>query len=190
METNNIYSELQEFLVPKTERKWTQYETKLLIDFYKSNINKLGTFKVKNQRALFELISNEFKKINIVVAPTNCLNRWKVLERKKFVDHQNQTVSEEAAEALGPVPADKVVDEVPEEVKSTGKLKLQIIKSRVMKKKITTLEAMRLDRKEYYTEKLKLEKEKIDQIKKRNALLEQQNQLLQEKNNILKEKIN
>nr|CAI5846312.1 unnamed protein product [Callosobruchus analis] len=93
METNNIYSELQEFLVPKTERKWTQYETKLLIDFYKSNINKLGTFKVKNQRALFELISNEFKKINIVVAPTNYLNRWKVLERnyKKFVDHQNQT---------------------------------------------------------------------------------------------------
>nr|CAI5827135.1 unnamed protein product [Callosobruchus analis] len=84
---------MQESLVPKTERKWSHYETKLLIDFYKLHVNKLGTFGVKNQKALFELISNECQKINIIVAPSNCLNRWKVLERnyKQFVDDPNQT---------------------------------------------------------------------------------------------------
>nr|CAI5833701.1 unnamed protein product [Callosobruchus analis] len=65
---------MQEFLVPKTERKWSHYETKLLIDLYKLYINKLGTFGVKNQTALFKVISNEFQKINIIVAPSNCLN--------------------------------------------------------------------------------------------------------------------
>nr|CAI5834821.1 unnamed protein product [Callosobruchus analis] len=65
-----------------------------------------------------------------------------------------ETVSEEAAEELGPVSCRQ-------KVKSTGKRKLQIIKSRVMKKKKHNLEAMRLDRKEYYTEKLKLEKKKL-----------------------------
>nr|CAI5839129.1 unnamed protein product [Callosobruchus analis] len=64
-----------------TERKWSHYETKLLLDLYKLYINKLGTVGVKNQKALFEVISNELEKINIIVAPTNCLNRWKVLER-------------------------------------------------------------------------------------------------------------
>nr|CAI5854573.1 unnamed protein product [Callosobruchus analis] len=92
-----------------------------------------------------------------------------------------ETISEEAAENDGrPILAENVDEAVPAEAKSTCKRKLKIVKSRMIKE-VTTLEALRLDRKEYYTEKFKLEKDKIEQIKKRNVFLEQQDQLLQEK---------
>lgn len=77
----------------KLEHKWTQNETKILIDLYGKYKNKVGTFQIKNIKMLWEKIANELAKLNINVTPNNCLNRWKVLERnfKKFVDNQTKT---------------------------------------------------------------------------------------------------
>ncbi|CAH1183030.1 unnamed protein product [Ceutorhynchus assimilis] len=77
----------------KLDHKWTQNETKILIDLYGKLKNKVGTFQIKNIKMLWEKIANELAKLHIIVTPNNCLNRWKVLERnfKKFVDNQNKT---------------------------------------------------------------------------------------------------
>lgn len=48
--------------------------------------------------------------------------------------------------------------------------------------KKTTAQLIREDHKQYYCERLKLEREKINEIKRRNDLIEQRNTILKEKN--------
>lgn len=52
---------------------------------------------------------------------------------------------------------------------------------KAVKKKTSTMEQLRLDRKVYYEEKLTIEKRKLEEIKKRNKLIEDRNQIIKEK---------
>lgn len=73
--------------------KWTIMDTKTLIDLYSKYHKKVGTFQIRNQKQLWEIIAKELKQLGLRVTPNNCLNRWRVVERnyKKFVDDQNKT---------------------------------------------------------------------------------------------------
>ncbi|KAJ8930302.1 hypothetical protein NQ314_016921 [Rhamnusium bicolor] len=55
------------------------------------------------------------------------------------------------------------------------------VKMRTIKKKKTCLERMREDRKVYYEERLKIEKEKLEELRNRNTLIEERNRILREK---------
>lgn len=94
-EVNNYHSTLE--LEPLTESKvfiWTRENTQKLLDFYKTYRNKVGTLQMRNFKKMWEVISDEFKKLyHLSVTASNCENRWRVLERnyKKFIDNKKQT---------------------------------------------------------------------------------------------------
>lgn len=75
------------------EYKWTENNSKLLIDFYGKYRDKVGTLQMRSLKALWEKIAEELRKLNVHVTPNNCLNRWRVLDRnyKKFIDNNNKT---------------------------------------------------------------------------------------------------
>ncbi|CAG9770073.1 unnamed protein product [Ceutorhynchus assimilis] len=54
------------------------------------------------------------------------------------------------------------------------------LRSNIFRKKASTMEKMRLDRKIYYDEKLVIEKKKIEQMERRNQLIEERNSILRE----------
>lgn len=58
---------------------------------------------------------------------------------------------------------------------------IQPSKSKIVKKKMSTMEKMRLDRKAYYEERLTIERKKIELMEKRNKLIEERNNILKEK---------
>lgn len=51
----------------------------------------------------------------------------------------------------------------------------------IQKKQVPIIEKMRIDRKTYYEEKLKIEMMKLEEVKKRNRLIEERNLILREK---------
>lgn len=73
--------------------KWGRNETRLLIDLYGIYRKKVGTLEVKSVKMMWLKIAEELFKHNIRVTASNCINRWKVLERnyKKFVDNKTST---------------------------------------------------------------------------------------------------
>lgn len=73
---------------------WTHANTLILINLYKELHKEVGTFKIRNIKKLWEVISQELnRKYNIVMTPANCENKWRVLVRnyKKFIDNNKQT---------------------------------------------------------------------------------------------------
>lgn len=68
--------------------------TKLLLDLYKKYKPKVGTREMKSFKRLWETISTEVTKtLKKIISPSQCENRWRVLERayKKYLDNQNST---------------------------------------------------------------------------------------------------
>lgn len=75
-------------------KSWSNNDTKILIDLYKAYRNKVGSFELRNMKKLWERIAHEMnKKFNVTVTPSNCENRWRVVERnyKKYIDNNNKT---------------------------------------------------------------------------------------------------
>lgn len=75
-------------------KSWSNNDTKILIGLYKSYRNKVGSFELRNMKKLWERIAHEMnKKFNVTVTPSNCENRWRVVERnyKKYIDNNNKT---------------------------------------------------------------------------------------------------
>lgn len=72
----------------------------------------MGSIKIRNLKKMFEIIARELElKLKVKVTPSNCENKWKVLERayKKYVDNNTATgrarrdfeYAEEMSEILG-----------------------------------------------------------------------------------------
>nr|CAI5837043.1 unnamed protein product [Callosobruchus analis] len=73
---------------------WSRENTLQLLDLYKKYRNEVGSFQIRNFKKLWEIISGDMRVLyGAQVAPSNCENRWRVLERnyKRFIDNQNQT---------------------------------------------------------------------------------------------------
>ncbi|CAH2014661.1 unnamed protein product [Acanthoscelides obtectus] len=170
----------------------------MLLELYKV-CGKKRCLEIKNLKILWERIADELGKNKVNVTPKNCLNRLKVLQRnyKKFIDNQNQTgrghihvaYAQEMDEifdkkknvhpelllytdAINEAPLDMEPPEVTISEGSECKIgkENKNTKKLIMKKKHTGLEKLRLDRKEYYIEKLGVEKEILSEIKKRGML--------------------
>lgn len=65
-----------------------------MLDLYDKYKKQLGTFKVKNNKQLYQVIAEELSVIlKRQVTPNNCENRWRVVERnyKKYVENQKGT---------------------------------------------------------------------------------------------------
>lgn len=93
-------------------KSWNHNHTKILIDLYGKYKKQLGTLRIKTMKKLWEIIANEInERFNLNVSPSNCENRWRVLDRnyKKFVENKNLTgrgrrcfeYAEEMAEIFG-----------------------------------------------------------------------------------------
>lgn len=101
MEENN---ELSEFIIiegpnlnsheVEREIKWIANNSKLFLDFYKEKREKVGSFQIKTIKAMWQHIADSLQNLlRVTVSPSQCENRWRVLERgyKKFVDNQSST---------------------------------------------------------------------------------------------------
>lgn len=67
----------------KHDFKWNVNQTKQLLELYYTNKKYVGTFKIKTQKKLWEIISEKLKsESGIAVTSTNCMNRWRVVERQ------------------------------------------------------------------------------------------------------------
>ncbi|KAL1509937.1 hypothetical protein ABEB36_004601 [Hypothenemus hampei] len=96
-----LESELMEFvqLPPNTineeeSYRWTHTDTLIFLGLYECHRKSVGTLKMKNFKKMYEEISKEMKrKTGKNITPTNCANRWRVLERayKKYVADSNKT---------------------------------------------------------------------------------------------------
>ncbi|KAJ8929174.1 hypothetical protein NQ314_018157 [Rhamnusium bicolor] len=76
--------------------RWTHGDTLVFLDLYETYRKQVGTLRVKSFKKMFEEISKEIKiKTGKNITPTNCENRWKVLERayKKYILNINTTGS-------------------------------------------------------------------------------------------------
>ncbi|KAJ8960689.1 hypothetical protein NQ314_006035 [Rhamnusium bicolor] len=76
--------------------RWTHGYTLVFLDLYETYRKQVGTLRVKSFKKMFEEISKEIKiKTEKNITPTNCENRWKVLERayKKYILNINTTGS-------------------------------------------------------------------------------------------------
>lgn len=93
---------LNEFIVLKPgntlahqdECRWNVNNSKTLIDLYDKYKDKVGSFKIKNLKQMWSIISEEMSLINkMKITPNNCENRWRVLERnyKKYIENKNGT---------------------------------------------------------------------------------------------------
>ncbi|XP_031329710.1 uncharacterized protein LOC116160610 [Photinus pyralis] len=66
----------------------------MLIDLYRKYKPKVGSIKIKTLKQMWKVIADELQQmLNVIVTPTSCENRWKVLDRnyKKYVDNNNAT---------------------------------------------------------------------------------------------------
>ncbi|XP_050516514.1 uncharacterized protein LOC126891380 [Diabrotica virgifera virgifera] len=174
---------------PKTEYKWNEDDSKILLDLYAKYKLKLGTFEIKNTKVLWIKISEQMKEFGVMVTPNNCLNRWRVLERnyKKFVYNQNKT-GEQKEEGQND---ENVAMEQTSEVNVTPKVlhapahpKASRLSSLKETRK-SELEKTRTDRATYYKDRLQLERDKLEKIKIRNALIQQRNTKLENRNKLL-----
>lgn len=78
----------------KQDFKWTENQTKQLIDLHLKYKKKVGTLQIKTSKHMWQIIADDLRReMNINVTINNCMNRWRVLERsyKKFIDNQNST---------------------------------------------------------------------------------------------------
>ena len=197
------------------EFKWTVNHTKMLIDLYRKYHKMVGSFQVRNKKQMWQIISAELgRELDITITPSNCENRWKVLDRnyKKYIDHQNSTgrgrkifeFSEEMAVLYGNktsvrpelllatdtqhTPGNTADDsqltdpEQPKVPNGVEENETNIQGKKGNKRKITTLENIRNDRRAYQEKRLKIEMEKLEVMKKRNELIEERNKILREGN--------
>ncbi|XP_069704430.1 uncharacterized protein [Periplaneta americana] len=71
---------------------WNENTTRALIDHYKVFKSKLGTMEIRNMKKLWEILCNKINGSHKTsFTPSQCENRWRVLERnyKKIVDNNN-----------------------------------------------------------------------------------------------------
>ena len=76
------------------ECHWNIQNSKTLIDLYSTYRNKVGSFKIKNLKQMWVIISEDISHTyGMKINPNNCENRWRVLERnyKKYVENKNST---------------------------------------------------------------------------------------------------
>ncbi|CAH1998316.1 unnamed protein product [Acanthoscelides obtectus] len=201
--------------------KWTRQNTLLFLDLYKKYKQLLMAGKIKLKK-LYESIANEInQRTNENVAPSNCENRWKVLERnyKKFCDNNKKTGRGRGFFEYADIMADILVDkkninpvlllssntvehlkepeisdtsrvdmlntpalESPEEQlltphssKETPRRQHHKTKTYPNKRlKYNILQEIRDDRREFYKQRLDVEKQKINMAEERNILLRRQ----------------
>lgn len=73
---------------------WTKKASKALIHTYKKFRSKVGSYEMRNLKKMWEVISRYLsEQFQLHYTPTNCENRWRVLERnyKKYIDNNNKT---------------------------------------------------------------------------------------------------
>lgn len=97
---------------------------------------------------------------------------------------QNETNSNEKTPELRDLSQDEVVDGNFAEDKKQGEEtpRVKHSKAKIYRKKTSTIEKTRLDRKEYYNERLEIERRKLEQMEQRNNLIAQRNTILKEHN--------
>ncbi|KAF5299139.1 hypothetical protein FQA39_LY02312 [Lamprigera yunnana] len=73
---------------------WSANTTKSLIDLYNKYRSKVGCMKIKNFKAMWDVIEKELSNLlNTEISPKNYENPWKVFDRnyKKWIDNKNST---------------------------------------------------------------------------------------------------
>ncbi|CAH1954221.1 unnamed protein product [Acanthoscelides obtectus] len=73
---------------------FTRERTLKLLQLYKVNRKKLGSYEVKNMKKLWEIIAHDLSTEYKITIPANkCENKFKVLERnyKKVIENNNKT---------------------------------------------------------------------------------------------------
>ncbi|XP_050512205.1 uncharacterized protein LOC126888195 [Diabrotica virgifera virgifera] len=212
-EEKQSQKELQEYIaVPGTsqqyigDRKWSSYETKVLINLYVNYKEQVGSFEIRNMKMLWHTIASDLNKMGISVTKDNCLNKWRVLERgyKKFKDNQNQTGKRRKFFEF-----EKEMDEVfqarknihPERNESNEKDTEEVVETNTVIqttfkkrkrndsfKRRTVMDQIRIDQKHYQDERIGIEKEKLKEMKRRNDLIENRNSIFEKLLKILNKK--
>ncbi|KAL1488210.1 hypothetical protein ABEB36_015167 [Hypothenemus hampei] len=102
-ETDGSFSGCEEILILSTNEndnpnlepfKWSRENTLLFLELYKKNRQHVGSLRMRNLKALYELIAQQLREITSQnISSENVSNRWKVLERgyKKYVDNAKKT---------------------------------------------------------------------------------------------------
>ncbi|KAL1487981.1 hypothetical protein ABEB36_015361 [Hypothenemus hampei] len=197
--------------------RWTVNNTKL--DLYKKYKRQVGTMQVKSIRHMWLLIAEELSSLsNISLSQNQCENRWRVLERnyKRYIENQNSTGREKkyfeyAAEMEVILGRKKNI--VPQILLETDTINIPDTETNSLsatastsnipecssthenktrkniKKRLGTLEHMRLDRKTYFDRRIDIEQEKLSELKKRNDILKEKNSILKEYVELAKENI-
>ncbi|XP_072380299.1 uncharacterized protein [Diabrotica undecimpunctata] len=201
---------------------WTHNQTLSLIDFYKKYRDMVGSFQMKSMKVMWAKIAEQLNDLhNVNLNACHCENRWRVIERnyKKYIDESKKTgrgrktfeYSDELDEIFGQkrnvnpellLSNETVahhIDKKPEDV-TTAKASVLSSTPQSLKRKRekpvsrnNILQKMCEDKKEYYTEMLKIHKEKLEVMKEKNKtkkLFEAERLLEIRKQNKLREKTN
>lgn len=190
----------------KTIAKWSIHDTKILIDMYDRYNTKLGTFKIKSMKHMWQVISKE---LNLATknnfTPSHCENKWRVLDRgyKKYIKNKKSRgigkgsffeFAEEMRKVLGGkknvTPAIlssdtvdisgkiKEVENNSYSMESEGEKEENIPKESIKKRILT--QNTRTDRLNYQEQIIKIELAKLDALKKRNQLIKARNNVLKQ----------
>ncbi|CAH1107050.1 unnamed protein product [Psylliodes chrysocephalus] len=114
-----------------------------------------------------------------------------ILGKKKNIRPQtileNNTIDNIEAEINNIPEIEPETENIIPKTSSVPKSKSEIIKNKRVKR-ISNIEQMPIDRKQYFEKKIKLDEQKLLEIKRKNELIQERNQLIKEQNEILKVK--
>ncbi|KAL1488539.1 hypothetical protein ABEB36_015003 [Hypothenemus hampei] len=190
----------QDNTTTKNYTLWNVNATKQLIDLYEKQKINLKSFKIKNVKAMWEIIAQELSTLtNGNYSKTACENKWKVLERnyrkyvevvgllntpkkwKKFMEKKSINpelvlgttvhIPSDFEDTHNEDPDENMTSSSQQNEQAKEKKGVEKRRSNLHRRK-TVLEKIREDRKEYQEKRLKQEQEKIELIKKRNEILQ------------------
>lgn len=95
---------------------------------------------------------------------------------------QNETNSDKKTPEPHDLSQGEVIDGNFAEEKKQSEETPRVKHSKIHRKKISTIEKIRFDRKEYYNERLEIERRKVEQMERRNNLIAERNTILKECN--------
>ncbi|KAF5279127.1 hypothetical protein FQA39_LY05805 [Lamprigera yunnana] len=190
---------------------WSANAMKSLIDLFNKYRSKVGCMKMKNFKAMWDVIGKELSNLlNTEISPKNCENRWKVLDRnyKKWIDNKNSTgrgrklfeFSKEMDDIYGKKRSINPIQSLGNEIHvpigiiqnvadNTDKTEAPHRALQTLLKDITE---MREDRLQYQEKRLafleRAHKEAMTLLKEKNEITRERNEILKQKNCICEPK--
>lgn len=186
-------------------RPWSHEQTLKLLEVYAKIRPKVGSVEIRSMKKLWDVICYEINThfVNQRITPSNCENKWRVLERnyRKYLKNPESRVKKRFLYAaqmsklsrseagskpvLEPVPSPAapsvIIKLIPEKAASKHDVfeKRRSHRKRMRKAKLMFRKKQRNLKLNYLQKRIELEERKLEEKVRKNNLFEERNQLLQ-----------